>query len=317
MQCWTEPAVFRVRTTIDPNWSTFCSGIHFVFRTHDANGMEIAWFVSEICDAHWCVEFNACLPGIVAVLASLQSWNPSMNCPAVPQKGIFTIHFSMDTPSFPRVLVASSKNHQAPQMRTGKRWESFWNQGWNPLCSIQIVWAPVISWLCRSWHTYPFNEYIYIYILYILYVYIYIIYILYTHMRMILHIINTYINVFTYVWWLNVCSHLKKILVERWTQRVRRRARRSVCVLGWDVPPAEDVDAMQMPCQFGDVMRIIMYMLYILYIYIYIFIYLFKYNLLHLEVSVELYLWTWISQGPSDELVHRWKVDSVPSTILL
>ena len=61
-------------------------------------------------------------------------------------------------------------------------------------------------------------------------------------------------------------------------------------MLGWDVPPAENVDAMQMPCQFGDVMRIIMYMLYILYIYI--FIYLFKYNLLHLEVSVELYLWT-------------------------
>ena len=62
-------------------------------------------------------------------------------------------------------------------------------------------------------------------------------------------------------------------------------------MLGWDVPPAEDVDAMQMPCQFGDVMRIIMYILYllyiyILYIYIYIYVYLFRYNLLHLEVSV-------------------------------
>ena len=60
-------------------------------------------------------------------------------------------------------------------------------------------------------------------------------------------------------------------------------------MLGWDVPPAEDVDAMQMPCQFGDVMRIIMYILYLLYIYIYciyIYVYLFRYNLLHLEVSV-------------------------------
>ena len=93
---------------------------------------------------------------------------------------------------------------------------------------------------------------------------------------MTLHIINTYINVFTYVWWLNVCSHLKNIQVERWTQRVRRRGRRSVCVLGWDVPPAEDVDAMQMPCQFGDVMRIIMYILYLLYIYI-LYIYMFIY----------------------------------------
>ena len=102
-------------------------------------------------------------------------------------------------PAFQEYFVASSKNHQAPQMRTGKRWESFWNQGWNPLCSIQIVWAPVISWLCRSWHTYPFNLYIYIYYIriYIIYIYIFILYYM-LYIIYIIYIIYTYAYDFTY-----------------------------------------------------------------------------------------------------------------------
>ena len=118
-----------------------------------------------------------------------------MNCPAVPQKWIFTIHFAMDTPSFPRVLCSVLQKSPSPANEDWKALGKFLESGLE-----SIVFYPdsmsSSHLLTMSFLTYLSFQFVYIYIIYVYIYYIYIYIILYV--IYIIYIIYTYAYDFTY-----------------------------------------------------------------------------------------------------------------------